>query len=317
VSYYVGSLFLRNCFILVNIVKAKKTNKQIKFVVKRVKNHLKMAIIPHKKNDYRPHLIRSYGLVAIVFVAIGLQLGYNGATTGDILGNQSDITISSLLEHTNEARVRIGVKPLLINDKLNKAAYLKAQDMFEKQYWAHDAPDGTQPWKWFGDVNYNYNEAGENLAKNFTSTSAVMIAWMDSPEHKANIIKSSYSDVGFAVVSGEMDKKPISIIVALYGLPADDTIVATQSSFSDASKIESVNIFTQFAIATKSITPAVIISLLLIAIAVTVSIIAHTHRHRLPKSLRKSWRHHHGLYKVAGLLLLAVVTVFMYGGGQI
>jgi len=276
-----------------------------------------MAIIPHKKNDYRPHLIRSYGLVAIVFVAIGLQLGYNGATTGDILGNQSDITISSLLEHTNEARVRIGVKPLLINDKLNKAAYLKAQDMFEKQYWAHDAPDGTQPWKWFGDVNYNYNEAGENLAKNFTSTSAVMIAWMDSPEHKANIIKSSYSDVGFAVVSGEMDKKPISIIVALYGLPADDTIVATQSSFSDASKIESVNIFTQFAIATKSITPAVIISLLLIAIAVTVSIIAHTHRHRLPKSLRKSWRHHYGLYKVAGLLLLAVVTVFMYGGGQI
>ena len=136
-----------------------------------------MAIVPHHKNGYRPHLIRGYGLVALAFAVIGVQLGYNGATTGNVLGLQSDITINTLFDQTNQARVSAGVAPLLLNDHLNQAAYMKAQDMFAKQYWDHIAPDGTQPWKWFGDAGYNYDEAGENLAKGFTATDAVVTAW--------------------------------------------------------------------------------------------------------------------------------------------
>ena len=297
--------------------KTNKTKKQIKLVVKRVKQGLKLAIVPHKKNDYRPHLIRRYGLMAIVFVVIGLQLGYNGATTGNVLGRESDVTINSLLEQTNQTRSRAGEPNLIINDKLNQAAYLKAQDMFAKQYWAHNSPDGTEPWKWLGDVGYNYNEAGENLAKNFTSTNGVMTAWMDSPEHKANILKDSYSDVGFAVVSGELDGEPTSLVVALYGLPADTAVAGVHTSFAEAAPVGQVNILTQFAIATQSFTPAVMGGLTLIAFAIVVATIAHTYRRKLPRSLWKSWYRHHGLYKAAGLMSLAITVIFMYGGGQI
>ncbi len=285
--------------------------------MKRLKHGFKLAIIPHKKNDYRPHLIRRYGLVSIFFIVVGLQLGYNGATTGNVLGHGSDITINSLLEQTNQARSSVGENSLIINEKLNQAAYLKAQDMLAKQYWAHDSPDGVEPWKWFTDVNYNYNEAGENLAKNFTSTNAVLTAWLDSPEHKANILKSNYQDVGFAVVNGELDGKQTSLVVALYGLPAESMVADATNSFSDASKNNDVNIFTQFAIASQSVTPAVIGSLVLILFATIVSAFAHTYRRKLPKSLRQSWYRHHGLYKAAGLISLAITIIFLYGGGQI
>jgi hypothetical protein len=306
-------------FYISNIVKAKtnKSKKLIKTVVKRANHNIKLAIIPHKKNDYRPHIIRRYGLAAIVFVVVGLQLGYNSATTGNVLGRESDITISSLLNQTNQQRTQSGEVNLKLNDKLNQAAYLKAKDMFAKQYWAHNAPDGTPPWKWFGDVGYNYDEAGENLAKGFTSTSAVMTAWMNSPEHKANILKNDYQDVGFAVVSGELNGKPTSLVVALYGMPAESAVAVAQTSFVGAVPTGQTNILTQFAVAFQSITPAVVGGLVLIALAIMVAVLTHLYRRKLPKSLRQSWYRHHGLYKATGMVSLGLIIIFLYGGGQI
>jgi len=305
-------------FYISTIVQA-KTKSKIKSshsVIKRVKHGLKLAVVPHAKNDYRPHLVRRYGLLAIFFVVIGLQLGYNGVTTGNVLGRQSDITINSLLYQTNLERAKADKSPLKLNEKLDKAAYLKSQDMFDKQYWAHNAPDGTQPWKWFGDVGYNYNEAGENLAKNFTTTSSVMTAWMNSPEHKENVLKADYQDVGFAVMDGNLDGKPTSIIVALYGQPAEGLVAGVQTTFTGADAGQ-VNIWTQFAVAAQSMTPALMGGLALIAVAIIVAAYAHAYRSKLPKKLRQSWHRHHGLYKVAGLLSFGVVLILMYGGGQI
>jgi hypothetical protein len=306
-------------FYISNIVKAKtKTNKkQPRSIIGHVKHGLKLAVVPHKKNGFRPHLIRYYGIIAIIFVVIGLQFGYNGAKTGNVLGVESNITVSSLLNQTNVYRQENKVGNLNLNDKLNKAAYLKAQDMFAKQYWAHSSPDGIQPWKWFGDVGYNYDEAGENLAKNFSTTNGVMTAWIDSPTHKANIVKSSYKDVGFAVVSGIMDKKPATLVVALYGSPANTAVANAASGFSESTQSGQSNVLTQFAVASQSITPAVMWGLLILLFAVAVSVVTHSNRRKLSRTLRKSWYRHHGLYKAAGLVSLGLVIVFMYGGGQI
>ncbi len=301
--------------------KTKKSKKLIKSVAKRARHHIKMAIVPHHKNGYRPHLIRGYGLVALAFVVIGVQLGYNGATTGSVLGLQSDITINTLFSQTNQAREESGALPLKLNPELNQAAYLKAQDMFAKQYWDHVAPDGTQPWKWFGDAGYNYDEAGENLAKGFTSTDAVVTAWLNSPEHKANLLRNSYQDVGFAVVSGDLNGAPTVLVVALYGKPATVAVATTVQTAAPIADVAvsngNINILTQFAVAIKSITPAAIAGLILISGAIVVALLAHAYRRRLPRPIRLSWRRHHGLYKVMVLISFSLVVVLMYGGGQI
>lgn len=295
--------------------KIKSSKKLSHTIAGHVKRGVKLVLIPHDKNDFRPHLVRRYGLMAIFFVAIGLQLGYNGATTGDILGRQTDITITSLLNQTNLERAKVNEPALQLNSKLNQAAYLKVQDMFDNQYWAHDSPSGTQPWKWFGDVGYNYSEAGENLAKNFSTTTSLIAAWMNSPEHKKNILRKEYEDVGFGVMDGVMNGKTTSIVVALYGRSAESAVAGTQTTFIGVGRVNDV--WSQFAIAFQSLTPAAIGSLALIGVAIIVAILAHTYRKKLPKKLRLSWYRHHGLYKIAGLLSFGVILILMYGGGQI
>lgn len=294
--------------------------------VKAVKNRgilyrfchvIKLVIIPHKENDYRPHLIRRYGLAAIFFIVIGIQLGYNSAITGKVLGREPNITINTLLEQTNRERFKAGEKPLKLNDKLDQAAYLKAQDMFLKQYWAHNAPDGTPPWKWLGNVGYNYDEAGENLAKNFTSTDAVMTAWINSPEHRANILKNDYQDVGFAVVDGEMDNQPMSLIVAMYGLSAEHAVATSQKSFLGAMPTKGSSFLTQFAVIIQSLTPAAMVGLAMLVLALIVAIMSHVYRKKIPKSLRKYWYHYHAVYKAFGLIFFGLIIILTYAGGRI
>jgi len=83
-----------------------------------------------------------------------------------VLGYASNINISDLLKYTNKKREENGASNLVINPKLSAAAEKKARDMFADGYWAHVAPDGTEPWDFIVGEDYDYIYAGENLAKN-------------------------------------------------------------------------------------------------------------------------------------------------------
>jgi len=278
---------------------------------------VKLLFIPHHGNNYRPHIIRNYGIVILLTAIVGMQLGYGYLTTGDVLGRQTDITINSLLNQTNAERAKSLEPALKLNDKLNQAAYLKVQDMFADQYWAHNSPDGTAPWKWFGDVSYNYNSAGENLAKNFTTTSAAMAAWMASDGHRANILNADYREVGFAMMDGELNGQPTSLVVALYGEPANGAVAGARTPVNGAELASPLGIFAQMGIAIRSMSPALLVGLGLVIIAMFVAFVSHGHRRKLPKFIRNTWRRHHGLYKGAGFVVLALVIIFISGGGQI
>lgn len=296
---------------------SKKKNKQSESIIDRIKNTYKLLAVPHVKNEYRPHLIRGYGLVAIVFLAVGLQFGYNGVASGSVLGDKTDITINSLLEATNKIRSDNSKSELTLSAKLNKAANLKAQDMFADQYWSHNAPDGTLPWKWLGDVGYDYSEAGENLAMNYSLTANVMKAWMNSPEHRENVLKGSYQEVGFSIVSGTLNNKPTTIIVALYAVPAQVAGANTQKVFTEATPSSRNGIVASMISVFQFVTPAAMASLALLAFAVIVSASAHTYRDKLPKKLRKSWRKHHGLFKIIGLVIFGLAILLLYNSGQL
>ncbi len=106
----------------------------------------------------------------------------------------------SLLELTNVKRIEAGLRPLAINEKLNKSARLKAEDLVNNSYWSHDSPDGTEPWVFFDKVKYNYSWAGENLAKGYSTGSETVAGWMISPLHKENLLSTKYREVGFATI---------------------------------------------------------------------------------------------------------------------
>ncbi len=89
--------------------------------------------------------------------------------------------------------------------------------MFQHDYWAHFAPDGTSPWQFIKAAGYDYSYAGENLARGFTTSVDAMNAWMKSPTHKANILSPLYKDVGFAVKEGKLQGEDTILIVQEFG----------------------------------------------------------------------------------------------------
>lgn len=290
-------------------------------VRKQLRRHVKLTFIPHGANQYRPHLIRAQGLAAVVAAVIILQLGHGLFGGGSVLGATQPIAASDLLSDTNAERASGGLRPLSLNPQLSRAALLKAQDMFKQQYWAHTAPDGTTPWHWFGAVGYDYDYAGENLARNFSSAGAVMAAWMASPEHRANIMNEHYSELGLAVVDGTYHGQPETLVVALYGKPvvaATAAVSGNKTALPTAAPEEhQISLGTRLVMAASSFTPTALIGLIILTTASIVAAAAHLYRSKLPKKLRQTHYRHHGAYKTVGLISLAIVLISLYGGGQI
>ena len=293
----------------------------------KLRTHFRRALVPHKGNHYRPHLVRLHGITAVLVLAVFMQLAYGLFTSGrlEVLGRVSDISSAELLADTNTERVKDSLPSLKINDELSKAAFLKAQDMFANNYWAHTSPTGVTPWKWLGDSGYNYDVAGENLAKNYPTSQATVDAWMNSETHRANILNGKYQDIGFAVVDGMIDGRNTTLVVAYYGAPA--TVAAVEGA-SDATNDAQVvyaapieqgigNPLTYFGSAIQSMSPATLGGLTLLTLVGAVAVAAHHYRQKLPVAWRKSWKLHHGMYTLIGTVGLALVIVLATGGGQI
>lgn len=297
----------------------KRTQKAIRppRLKRTVRRHLKLAFVPHGANQFRPHAVRRYGLVAFLLLVIGVQAVYNVTATGTVLGAKTAITSQELLQDTNAERAKRGLAPLRPNDRLSRAAALKARDMFARQYWAHVAPNGTTPWYWLKAAGYEYAVAGENLARGFGSADAAMTAWMSSPDHRKNILGEKYGDAGFAVASGMLDGQPTTLLVALYGQEASAPAAVGAVAPMVTPTNQVISPMARVGIALQSMTPVAMASVFLLAVLAAVALTAHAYRRKLPKSLRESWYRHHGLLKAGGMASLVVLVIVLYSGGQI
>jgi uncharacterized protein YkwD len=132
----------------------------------------------------------------------------------------ANLTQEGTIDETNSQRRDNGLPALAENKKLDAAAMVKAQDMFAKQYFAHESPTGAGPSDLAEDVNYEYLAIGENLALgNFGDDAALVQAWMDSPGHRANILNKKYTEIGVAVLKGVYEGETTWIAVQEFGMP--------------------------------------------------------------------------------------------------
>jgi len=134
------------------------------------------------------------------------------------------LTSSGVISWTNNQRRQNGQLPALKgNSKLNKAAAAKVKDMFDKQYFEHESPEGHGPGDLARNANYLFLSIGENLALgNFDDDQALVQAWMDSPGHRANIVSKKYTEIGVAVGRGMYEGRQTWLAVQEFGRPASD-----------------------------------------------------------------------------------------------
>ncbi len=175
---------------------------------------------PRHSNNHRPKIFHPKSLVVLAAVVVGLNSGIRplAGFSGGVLGYASDIQITQVFEQINQQRVENSLPALKLNDKLSEAARRKASDMFASNYWAHINPtNGREPWYFFDAVGYDYRYAGENLARDFSTTGPMIKAWMSSQTHKDNIVSTRYQETGIGVVNGVLNGVETTLVVQLFG----------------------------------------------------------------------------------------------------
>ncbi|CAG8557110.1 1414_t:CDS:2 [Paraglomus occultum] len=117
--------------------------------------------------------------LCVIFLAVGA-----------VVGNPA-----SLLKLVNDERNKVGVDPLVLDARLIKAAQAHSEYQASINAITHDDPIGN-----LGDrikkLGYIYENVGENIAFGFTTEASVMEAWMNSPQHRANILNPNFRHFG-------------------------------------------------------------------------------------------------------------------------
>ena len=185
-------------------------------------NRFHRFFIPSEHNDYRPSSLeaRASGIMLLLVLCT-----FAIANVHAILLVSSDWFVGSIIPAalvtlSNDQRADDALPTLTRNATLDAAAQLKANDMAEKGYFAHESPEGLTPWHWFGVAGYNYAYAGENLAVLFSDSEDVVRAWMNSPGHRANILGSHYTEIGIGTAKGIYKGVPTVFVAQLFGTPA-------------------------------------------------------------------------------------------------
>lgn len=110
---------------------------------------------------------------------------------------------SKMVNLVNQARVSQGIKPLTVNSQLVNLARKKSQDMVAKNYFSHNSPTYGSPFDMMKNAGITYRIAGENLAGAATTESAHQNL-MNSSGHRANILNSSFTEIGIGIASGSI-----------------------------------------------------------------------------------------------------------------
>jgi uncharacterized protein YkwD len=107
----------------------------------------------------------------------------------------------------NKLRIQSGEQPLSDNGKLDAAAQGHSADMVAGNYFGHTTPSGEE----FGaridaagyvPAGWSY-ELGENIecgTLSLATPSGTVNGWMNSPEHRANILNGDFRESGIGVV---------------------------------------------------------------------------------------------------------------------
>lgn len=111
-------------------------------------------------------------------------------------------TAAEVVGLTNTARARAGLPPLAVDPVLTRAAQAHSADMVARAFYSHTSPGGSQPWDRAAAAGSIRRTIGENIACGQRSPAEVVDGWMNSPGHRANILKPDFTHIGIGFAGG-------------------------------------------------------------------------------------------------------------------
>ena len=116
--------------------------------------------------------------------------------------NEAKSFEAEVVRLVNIERKKAGLSELKHNWELSRVARYKSEDMRDKGYFSHTSPTYGSPFQMMKSFGISYRTAGENIAKGQTTPAAVVKGWMNSSGHRANILNSSFTEIGVGYASG-------------------------------------------------------------------------------------------------------------------
>ncbi|KAG7385996.1 hypothetical protein PHYPSEUDO_000851 [Phytophthora pseudosyringae] len=168
---------------------------------------------------------------------------------------QTDGYQTKMLELVNEQRANNGLSSLCLNSKLLVSALCHSKDMAAKDYMAHNGSDGSTMEERITQAGFVWTAVGENVAAGQETVSDVMTAWMNSPEHKANIL-GDYKMLGTAYVYSA-DSTYQHFWTQDFGTGDDESCTSSSSTGSSSSSSPSADQTQQQEITSETTSPTV------------------------------------------------------------
>lgn len=106
-----------------------------------------------------------------------------------------------MLQLVNAERRAAGLAPLRADSEATAVARAHSVDMFARSYFSHVSPDGDDAFARMRAAGLRFLAAGENLALARTLPLAHQ-GLMESPGHRANILRPHFGRVGIGIVDG-------------------------------------------------------------------------------------------------------------------
>ena len=141
--------------------------------------------------------------------------GPTAQTSAVVLGNAALCLV-------NQERTSRGLRPLKSNRHLAKAARGHAEDMVARGYFSHESMNGASFVDRIRRAGYvprhRVPSLGEDLAwgsGEFATPREIVQSWMESPEHRTNILRAKFREAGMGVAFGDVSLGEDGVAYAL------------------------------------------------------------------------------------------------------
>jgi len=119
---------------------------------------------------------------------------------------------AEVLRLVNIERENEGLAPLQWNAQLGGLARAHSMDMYTRNFMAHTCPSGITMRDRFNNAGIRWSRIAENVAGGHTSAQQVVTAWMNSPEHRANILNPYLTYIGVGFYNNRWTQKFVTLM---------------------------------------------------------------------------------------------------------
>lgn len=146
---------------------------------------LKMYVVIRKRGNM-------YGFRFLIFsLALSQQFFLCAAALA------AEVFEQAVVELVNLERRTQGRAPLKRVGLLDASSGLHSDNMASRNFFDHcDLDQKTSPFQRMTAAGYNWNAAAENIAAGYSTPESVMAGWIGSAGHYANILSTSYREIG-------------------------------------------------------------------------------------------------------------------------